>query len=575
MSKENSKIKEPHNAKVIFPIHREGKREKFLNKTLECSFSFTKKTTKIENKIISKSVLDTPNKVKTLRYKISPNEFLRERFQECFDFSTFVYNKCVDDLNSRTPDEIKEKTRKEKERLEKFRDPNFLESVGAPEAISEEEIKDLEKKVIKSEAELMRLVGKPENFEETKEKYSSVPADITSHLIREFASIRSTCFESLRLRRVKYFEIKHRSKEETYQESFYMRKQYLTPKPERNFVFLFKKKWSQDYYPEDLKIFILEEEKKIEDLEEKLLKMRKSKTPGTREIQRKIKLIKEGIKKKTLELVTLKLPWDAEKFELKHDCKIVRTFDDKYFIDVPVEIDCHRDGSKNELNFETIPNQKIDVIALDPGVRTFLTGYDSNGNVLTFGEKKDIQHIRQKRMASDWLQKGFFVKFDKKKRVFVQKGLITNKYLQEKNRILGNKMMRNCKNEIKTFHHRVAKYLLDNYNNIIIPEFKSSNTNKKKGGNRKIGKDTVKALSVWSHFEFRQILLTKGKNKGVQVHLGSEEYTTQTCGYCFEKHKEIGSNKSFVCPNEKCDLKYPMDRDVLEIFCFSIGIGQN
>jgi len=38
-----------------------------------------------------------------------------------------------------------------------------------------------------------------------------------------------------------------------------------------------------------------------------------------------------------------------------------------------------------------------------------------------------------------------------------------------------------------------------------------------------------------------------------------EDYTTQTCGKCGKLHKEIGSDKTFCCPQRNCD--FTCDRD--------------
>lgn len=521
MSKSYSKIKNPPNSKGKFIIPRKEEREEFKHKTLGDSFSFKKKDSEIKNKIISNLKTEKPNKLRIKRYKIEPNKFLQERFKECFDFSRFVYNKCVDHFNGNIPEEINKK----------------IDNPEEPIIPSEEEVEILNKNLCWDAQKLLNNFGRVETSvfnkvseisESIKKKYSLVPVHVIERVINEFITARNVCFTNLRNGNIRHFKMKFRLKKNKYEESFDIRHSEISPKKGEKFSSLFKTKWCTS------NPLCIQEATRI--LEEEKIKNSSSK-----------KITKIKTEEKMRELVRLDLPW--KKRNPTHDCRIVRTFDNKYFIDVPRDVKISKDPNK----------QKIPVIALDPGVRTFLTGYDSNGNILTFGEKEDIENIRTKRTVSDWLQKGFKVTFDKNKRRFVKGKWIRSYKIRKQLKHKGMKMMRNSKNKIRTFHHQVSKYLIDNYDNIIIPKIETSRMIKKKS--RKISENTVKAFGIWSHYNFRLTLTTKEKNRKTNVLVGTEEYTTQTCGHCFEKHPGIGKNKTFICPNPDCGLGYPIDRD--------------
>ena len=61
------------------------------------------------------------------------------------------------------------------------------------------------------------------------------------------------------------------------------------------------------------------------------------------------------------------------------------------------------------------------------------------------------------------------------------------------------------------------------------------------------------------HYQFRQRLIAKARETGTKVEVVTEEYTTKTCGSCDTIHANIWSNKTFKCPNSKCEAEY--DRD--------------
>ena len=78
-----------------------------------------------------------------------------------------------------------------------------------------------------------------------------------------------------------------------------------------------------------------------------------------------------------------------------------------------------------------------------------------------------------------------------------------------------------------------------------------------KHGFRKIGSETVRRMTLWSHYAFRQKLKHKGEQLGCRIHEVSEHYTSKSCGHCGKLHHELGGNKVFKCPF----CTWIMDRD--------------
>ena len=132
-------------------------------------------------------------------------------------------------------------------------------------------------------------------------------------------------------------------------------------------------------------------------------------------------------------------------------------------------------------------NQVNSIISLDPGIRTFLTGYSPNGHVIEIG-KSDINRIIRLCLLIDKLQSIVDFKTTKcKKRLRVLKKI--------------SKIRRKIRNLKDDFHYKVCKYLCDNYNVILLPKFNISNIVLK--SKRKINSKSVRQLLNWNHCEFR------------------------------------------------------------------------
>lgn len=206
--------------------------------------------------------------------------------------------------------------------------------------------------------------------------------------------------------------------------------------------------------------------------------------------------------------------------ELTHDCRLQRTWLNKFYLCMP-----ERRPPENENILAA------DVIALDPGVRTFMTGYDPDGCILEWGVG-DMTRIGRLQHAYSKLQ-----------------SRVADKSTKRRKRTRLKRAMRRIDCKVRDLtddtHKKLASALCQQYHTILIPKFESKRMSSTV--DRKIGKRTVRDMQNWRHYSFRQRLITKAKNiQGCTVIECDESYTTKTCGQCGEIN-DVGRNKTFHC----------------------------
>ncbi len=195
-------------------------------------------------------------------------------------------------------------------------------------------------------------------------------------------------------------------------------------------------------------------------------------------------------------------------------------------------------------------NNKI--VALDPGVRTFQTGFDNNGDFKEFGNG-DVSKLFKQTLACDKLQS----QIDESKRIDghskegnkklkKKRKKLKKKYKEHQNRITGLK---------ESFHKNLAHELCKDYDHILISKFNVSGMIKKH--ERKIKSDTVRKMLNWGHYSFRKRLINHSEKAGSRVHEVSEHYTSKCCGNCGILNEELGGKETFYC--KECKFNIPRD----------------
>ena len=179
-------------------------------------------------------------------------------------------------------------------------------------------------------------------------------------------------------------------------------------------------------------------------------------------------------------------------------------------------------------------------MALDPGVRTFLTGYSPDGALFEIcpGGTSKLLPVAER---VDQLQSRWTKAKAKKRRRMKKKA---------------HRLRRRLCNLTSEMHRKAAKLFVAAYDTIVIPTFEVSQMVEKK--HREIGSDTVRNMLNWRHYAFRQLLIAKAREvPGVNVLEVGEAYTSKTCGVCGKTNRALGSSKTFTC--SQCHVR--LDRD--------------
>lgn len=218
--------------------------------------------------------------------------------------------------------------------------------------------------------------------------------------------------------------------------------------------------------------------------------------------------------------------------DLPHDSRLVRDNHHHYFLCVPIERSSHPRRRRRDR-----------MVAIDPGVRTFLTTYDQDGMVHEWGKG---DHARLYRLA---------VHVDKLQQRTSDRS-ITHRRRYGIQKAIGRIYTR-IRNLVDDVHRKACKWLCEQYDTILLPAFNASAMVKR--DDRRIHTKSVRSMLHWSHYRFRQRLLFKASEyPGVNVQVVTEEWTSKTCGRCSAVHHQLGSRKQFDCPS----CGWSCDRDV-------------
>jgi len=178
------------------------------------------------------------------------------------------------------------------------------------------------------------------------------------------------------------------------------------------------------------------------------------------------------------------------------------------------------------------------VIALDPGVRTFLTGFDGD-SFIEFGAG-DIGRITRLCQSLDNLSSRMSKVNAKRRR---------------KMRMAALRLRQKIRNLVDECHRKVVSFLTDHYRLIFLPTFESADMVAK--AKRKIGSKTARAMLTWAHYRFKEFLKFQAQKKSVTVVEVSEAYTSQTCTKCGHIQSSLGGRKVFQCG--VCKHRLPRD----------------
>ena len=106
------------------------------------------------------------------------------------------------------------------------------------------------------------------------------------------------------------------------------------------------------------------------------------------------------------------------------------------------------------------------------------------------------------------------------------------------------KRARNLTNEL---HRKTACWLFDDYDMVLLPEFKVKGMIKK--GRRKIRSKTARSLMSLRHYAFRQHMTQKAETRGKKLVIVDESLTSKTCGKCGRIDWKLKGAEEYKCPS--------------------------
>ena len=178
------------------------------------------------------------------------------------------------------------------------------------------------------------------------------------------------------------------------------------------------------------------------------------------------------------------------------------------------------------------------VVALDPGVRSFLTWYcaDSVGKI---GEGAFFRIQRLCERLDDLLSRA--AKSPSRKRRNMRRA--------------ANRMRLRIDNLVRELHRQAARFLVDNYDVILLPGFETSEMVER--GRRRIRSKTVRNLLTLAHYRFKLFVRHKALETGAIVLDVSEAYTTKTVSWTGEVLENLGGASMVVAQDgERMDRDY-------------------
>lgn len=224
--------------------------------------------------------------------------------------------------------------------------------------------------------------------------------------------------------------------------------------------------------------------------------------------------------------------------EILTHCRITVKYNRYFYLCIPMELEIK----------SVDPILKDNVVALDPGIRTF-NSFFSNNMVGNIGMNTELRFNKIYKDYDLLTSKTKKLKNKLKKLKGKNKRKLQNKikHLRKKYLTLISKPTRLA----KELHSKTALFLCKNFDTILIPDFSS-----KKLAENLISKSN-RSNQALSHYSFRTRLYHTAKRFKRKVHLVTEEYTSLTCTECGDVNIK---DKSEILTCKKCNLT--MNRDI-------------
>lgn len=183
--------------------------------------------------------------------------------------------------------------------------------------------------------------------------------------------------------------------------------------------------------------------------------------------------------------------------------------------------------------------QAQNIVAIDPGVRTFATAYSSH-ECMSYGDGFFEERIMPLLLKMDNL---YSLKAKAKNDQW-------KRHYEKKIHRLSNRV----RDRIDDLHRRVCYDLVSSYDIILLPSFETSQMSEKTG--RKIRSKSVRAMLGLGHYRFQQMLSWMCKKYGKRLVIVNESYTSKTRSWDGSVKYTLGGSKTIS------DGNVIVDRDV-------------
>lgn len=200
------------------------------------------------------------------------------------------------------------------------------------------------------------------------------------------------------------------------------------------------------------------------------------------------------------------------------DCRL--SYDNgRWYINIPI---------KEKVVMRDVENQD-DVIALDPGIRTFMTYFSLNGHFGWFGYHS-FNRLQSLSFKMDKLLSQLSIEKDKKRKIRLRRSINRNRW--------------KIHDLVDELHWNVITYLTSHYKVIILPTFEVSGMVCK--WHRKLHSKSVRNMLNYRYYEFGERLKMKCAEHGILLIRSNEAYTSKTNSFSGELIPKLGSKESFM-----------------------------
>jgi len=203
----------------------------------------------------------------------------------------------------------------------------------------------------------------------------------------------------------------------------------------------------------------------------------------------------------------------------KIDCEcMLQKRNEKYYLFIPENI-----------KLEKI-KERENMISLDPGVRTFLTGYTENKVVILADRTEDIKKYIKRRER-------------------INKNINISQEIKKKNERLCNRKIGYM---VDDMHWQIINYLTSKYETILIGNMSTKSiVDNKRSKLSKITKQVAYALKL---YEFKSRLKYKCYVRGNKYKEVDEYCTSKLCSNCGNEKEDLGGQKEYKCENCKNEI---------------------